>query len=73
MLFTLFFTITEARMNYKFICPECNKTVEVEMRISEYTNKGHICECGTELKRDVKDMGYTFDIRTDGFCGKCGN
>lgn len=61
-------------MNYKFICPECNKTVEVEMKMSEYKSGGHICECGTELKRNVKDIGSTFcTSRITGFCGKCGN
>lgn len=60
-------------MNYKFICPECKKSVEIEMRISEYTGKGHVCECGAELKRDVKDIGCNFEVKTDGFCGKCGS
>ena len=48
MLFTLFFTKVEVWMNYKFICPECKKSVEIKMRISEYTGKGHVCECGFE-------------------------
>lgn len=60
-------------MIYKFICPECKKSVEIEMRISEYTGKGHVCECGFELKRDVKDIGCNFEVKTDGFCGKCGS
>lgn len=59
-------------MIYKFICPKCNKEKEVEMRISEYTNKGHYCECGEELVRDIRDIGTTFDTsHISGFCGKC--
>lgn len=55
-------------MNYKFVCPECKKkSVEIEMRISEYIGKGHICECGVELKRDVKDIWCNFDVKSQDF------
>jgi predicted nucleic acid-binding Zn ribbon protein len=61
-------------MDYKFICPKCGKQKEIQMKISEYTNKGHYCECGEELKRCVKDLGTTFDTsKISGFCGKCGS
>lgn len=73
MLFTLFFTKSEDEMRYKFVCTECNKAVEIEMKMSEYTSKGHICECGNELTRDIKDIGCKFDTsKISGFCGKCG-
>ena len=58
-------------MNYKFKCPECKTVKEIEMKISEYTSKGHYCECGNEL---VSDICATFDTsKITGFCGKCGN
>ena len=61
-------------MNYKFICPECKTAKEIEMKISEYTSKGHYCECGNELVRDISDICATFDTsKITGFCGKCGN
>lgn len=44
------------QMEYKFICPECNKQVVVSMPITEYKPNGHYCDCGVELKRDVKDF-----------------
>ena len=44
------------------------------MKISEYTSKGHYCECGNELVRDIKDICATFDTsKITGFCGKCGS
>lgn len=61
-------------MTYKFICPKCGKQKEIDMRISEYTSKGHYCDCGEELKRDVKDICSRFDTsKVTDFCGKCGN
>ena len=59
-------------MIYKFICPKCNTEKEIEMRMSEYTSKGHICDCGEELKRDVSDICSSFKVNVTGFCGKCG-
>jgi predicted nucleic acid-binding Zn ribbon protein len=60
-------------MIYKFICPKCGTAKEIEMKISEYTSKGHTCECGAELKRDVSDMSTNFQVNLTGFCGKCGS
>lgn len=59
-------------MVYKFVCKKCNKEKEIEMRISEYTGKGHLCDCGGELKRCINDFGTAFDTsKISGFCGKC--
>lgn len=61
-------------MDYKFICSKCGKEKEISMRISEYTSKGHMCECGTELKHDIKDIGCSFDTnKITGFLWKCGS
>lgn len=61
-------------MNYKFKCLKCETTKKIEMRISEYTDKGHYCECGSELIRDVTDICTSFDTsKISGFCGKCGS
>ena len=61
-------------MNYKFICPKCETTKEIEMKMSEYTDKGHYCDCGSELVRDITDICTSFDTsKITGFCGKCGN
>lgn len=57
-------------MTYIFICPKCGKTHNIQMAISEYTSKGHFCECGTELKRDPKSFNGSFIVKCDGFCGK---
>ena len=61
-------------MNYKFKCPECKTVKEIEMKISEYTSKGHYCECGNELVRDISDICATFDTsKISGFFGKSDN
>ena len=57
-------------MTYKFICPECGKKYDIEMRISEYRKDGHICECGKELVRDPAGFSCNFVVKCDGFCGK---
>lgn len=56
-------------MVYKFICPNCNKSKEITIPISEYTPNGHYCECGTELKRDVSDFCVSSKRNIDGFFG----
>lgn len=40
------------------------------MKMSEYTNKGHICECGENLIRDIADCCASFCVKCDGFFGK---
>lgn len=61
-------------MRYKFICPKCGKQKEIDMKMSEYTNMGHYCDCGKQLIRDVTDIGCNFDTsKISGFCGKCHN
>lgn len=55
---------------YKFICPECNKEKEINMKISEYKSDGHICECGGQLKRSMKDTAKDYVVHTTGFYGK---
>lgn len=61
-------------MNYKFICPECKTTKEIEMKMSEYTDKGHYCDCGSELVRDISDICSNFDTsKINGFFGKSDN
>lgn len=56
-------------MDYKFICPNCGKEKVVTMPISEYKADGHYCDCGTELKRDVKDFCTSSPRNIDGFFG----
>ena len=61
-------------MNDKFICPECKTVKEIEMKISEYTDKGHYCDCGNELVRDISDICSNFDTsKISGFFGKSDN
>ena len=44
------------------------------MRISEYTDKGHYCDCGNELVRDISDICSNFDTsKISGFFGKSDN
>ena len=46
-------------MYYPFICPnpECGHSEELVMKMSEYTDKGHLCPlCQTGMKRDIKSM-----------------
>ena len=57
-------------MTYSFICPNCGKKYDIQMPISKYQDEGHMCECGTELKRDPKSFNGTFIVKCDGFCGK---
>lgn len=61
-------------MNYKFKCLKCETTKEIEMRMSEYTDKGHYCNCGNELVRDISDICSNFDTsKISGFFGKSDN
>ena len=44
-------------MNYPFTCPKCGYHKDIEMKMSEYTSSGHLCdECNTEMKRDISSM-----------------
>ena len=56
-------------MDYKFICPKCGKEKTITMRISEYKSNGHFCDCGEELKRDVKDFCTSSSRNVEGFFG----
>lgn len=56
-------------MDYKFICSQCGKKVSISMPISEYQPNGHYCECGSELKRDVKDFCIASQRNVEGFFG----
>lgn len=56
-------------MTYKFICPKCGKSVEIQMSASEYVSEGHICDCGAELKRDIKDFCSNSKRNIEGFFG----
>lgn len=56
-------------MRYKFICPDCGAEKEIVMPISEYTPNGHKCDCGAELKRDVKDFCLVSQRNVEGFFG----
>lgn len=61
-------------MNYKFKCPKCETTKEIEMKMSEYTDKGHYCDCGSELIKDITDICTSFDTSNiSGFFGKSDN
>ena len=41
-------------MYYDFICKNCGNKEVVEMKITEYTSKGHTCsKCQSELERDI--------------------
>ena len=57
-------------MTYKFVCPKCSKEKDVQMPMTEYTAKGHICECGTELVRNPKTFCCAYQVNCDGFYGK---
>lgn len=61
-------------MDYSFICPKCEKEETIEMRMSEYTSKGHMCKkCGTELVRNPESFCSNFQVNCDGFFGKSSN
>ena len=53
-------------MIYRFICPQCGKREEISMPASEYRPDGHICPCGSELRRDPKDFCTSYRA-CDGF------
>ena len=58
-------------MRYKFYCPKCEEEKFVDMKMSEYTAENHHCStCGTELKRDYKDIAGGVKWNCDGQCGK---
>ena len=54
-------------MIYRFKCPVCGQTEEIQMRISKYRPSGHICKCGAELIRDITDFGMNYQTKCDGF------
>lgn len=56
-------------MIYIFVCPSCGKRHEVQMLVSEYHANGHYCDCGTELKRDIKDFCTISQRNVEGFYG----
>lgn len=57
-------------MTYPFVCPECGKKKEIQMLMSQYTSKGHFCECGAEMIRDPSSFSCNFVVKCDGFFGK---
>lgn len=54
-------------MTYRFLCPQCGKTKEITMRITEYKADGHLCECGAELVRDPQDFCTSYAADCEGF------
>ena len=56
-------------MIYKFVCPNCGKETTIRMPASQYDPNGHMCECGAELKRDIKDYCTISQRNVDGFFG----
>lgn len=42
-------------MTYKFICKNCNKEHEIEMRMSEYTDKQNCHDCNGLMERSISD------------------
>lgn len=50
------------------MCTKCNKDVEINMPISEYTSEGHKCpDCGNELIRKPSDFCFAFSNKSGGF------
>lgn len=44
-------------MNYPFVCPHCDNTETISMKMSEYTSSGHYCSvCGEEMIREVSSL-----------------
>lgn len=54
-------------MTYRFICPRCGATHELDMPISDYKPGGHYCDCGEELIRDPKSFCTSYSTKTSGF------
>lgn len=56
-------------MNYPFVCPHCNNTETISMKMSEYTSQGHLCkQCNTEMIREVSSLVCSCSIdKTGGF------
>ena len=57
-------------MIYKFLCPKCGKKKEIIMSVLKYTDQGHYCDCGEELKRDPESFCCNYKSDCDGFFGK---
>ena len=46
-------------MKYGFVCPKCDFRKEIDMKMSEYTSSGHLCDkCNEEMIRDISAMGF---------------
>ena len=60
-------------MFYPFICPECGHSETINMKITEYEAKGHLCpKCSAEMKRDPKSLVCGMSVDTTGdFYRKC--
>lgn len=44
-------------MNYPFVCPKCNNTETISMKMSEYHADNHFCPiCGEEMVREVNSL-----------------
>ena len=59
-------------MNYPFICPHCNNTETISMKMSEYQADNHFCSiCGEEMVREVSSLVCSCSIdKTGDFCKK---
>lgn len=57
-------------MIYVFRCEKCNKTHEVEMKMSEYTSENHHChDCDSLMIRDIGNYGVNAQWRCSGAYG----
>lgn len=43
-------------MNYPFCCPKCGDKKTISMPINDYIATGHMCDCGTEMVREIKSL-----------------
>lgn len=58
-------------MRYPFYCPKCGARRDINMLITEYTDKNHMCpNCSTEMKRDITSFGSVAIDKTGSFCNK---
>lgn len=55
-------------MNYPFICPHCNNTETISMKMSEYHADNHFCHiCGEEMVREVSSLVCSSIDHTNSF------
>lgn len=55
-------------MRYPFYCPKCGARRDINMLITEYTDKNHMCpDCGTEMKHDIASFGSIAVDKTNSF------